>query len=155
MRYIFYIPEGESVADYKDQWEQKTNEVHSGMSKSIEGLVEDPEKAQFVEIPEYQFARVQKNVASKDYISYNYVDDFVDQNDLPQYIMEVWKKNLDNPSEPEEKIDQHFMQYEKIYRWFYTDHINLNAGWYNLVFKKDDEEVEVKEITVYDAYEEE
>ena len=95
------------------------------------------------------------NAASKDFVSYKYVDDFVDVNNTPQYIMEVWKKNLDNPSDPEVKVNQYFMQYEKVYRYFYTNHIKLETGWYNLVFKKDDKEVDTKEITIYDKHDEE
>tara|TARA_R100000231_G_C5296649_1_gene156250 strand:- start:474 stop:944 length:471 start_codon:yes stop_codon:yes gene_type:complete len=155
MRYIYYIPEGESVEDHKEQWHGKTPEVHTGLSPNIESYIKDPTKPQFVEIPEYTFPIVPINAASKDFVSYKYVDDFVDVNNTPQYIMEVWKKNLDNPSDPEVKVSQYFMQYEKVYRYFYTDHIKLETGWYNLVFKKDDKEIDTKEITIYDKHDEE
>ena len=155
MRYIYYIPEGEKVEDHKDQWWGKTPEIHTGVSPNIKEYINDPTKAQFIEIPEYKFPIVPNNAASKEFVSYLYVDDFVDVNNTPQYIMEVWKKNLDNPSDPEVKHDQYFMQYEKVYRHFFTDHIKLPAGWYNLVFKCDDKEVDSKEITIYDKHDEE
>ena len=39
MRTVFYIPEGEKVEDYKDQWFEKTNEVHTGPSENIKKYI--------------------------------------------------------------------------------------------------------------------
>ena len=36
MRIIYYVPEGESIDDYKSEWEQIVAEVHVGLSPNIE-----------------------------------------------------------------------------------------------------------------------
>lgn len=155
MRLIYYVPDNMSIDDYKSEWEQVVAEVHHGLSANIEDYVKDPTKAQVVEIPEYRKAHIPINAASKDFIQYIYIDEFFDKDEVPQYSMEIWSKNLDNPSESQVKIDTHLLQYDKHKRHFYSEHIALRPGWYDVVFKKDGKEVESKEIAVYEAPDEE
>lgn len=155
MRLIYYVPDNMSIDDYKSEWEQVIAEVHHGLSPNIEDYVKDPTKAQVVEIPEYKKAHIPINAASKDFIQYIYIDEFFDKDEMPQYSMEIWSKNLDNPSESQVKIDTHLLQYDNHKRHFYSEHIALRPGWYDVVFKKDGKEVESKEIAVYEAPDEE
>ena len=155
MRLIYYVPEGESIEDYKSEWDQVVAEIHTGLSPNIEDFVKDPTVAQLVEIPEFKMAFVPVNASSKDFVQYRYVDEFVDKDDLPQYSMEVWSKNLDNPSEEKTKIDTHLLQYDNYKRHFYSEHIALRPGWYDIIFLKNREEVDAKEIAIYEKNDEE
>ena len=154
MRIIYYVPEGESIDDYKSEWDQVVAEVHVGLSPNIEDYIKDPTKAQVVEIPEYRKAHIPVNAASKDFIQYVYIDEFFDKDETPQYKMEIWSKNLDKPSETHVKIDTHILQYDNFKKHFYSEHISLAPGWYDVVFFRDGEEVESKEIAVYEASDE-
>ena len=155
MRTVFYIPEGEKVEDYKEQWYEKTNEVHTGISKNIEEYIDDPSVAQFVNIPEFVHMIAPINSSNAEYFQVAYVNDFDDRNNLPQYIVEVWSKNLDRPSDEQVKTDSWIMQYDTSAGFFYTDHIRLDTGWYDLVVTKEGEEVDSHEISIYESYEEE
>lgn len=155
MRKVFYIPEGEKVDNYKEQWFEKTNEVHTGLSKNIEQYIKDPSVAQFVNIPEFKHMLAPINSSNAEYFQVGYVNDFDDRDNLPQYIVEVWTKNLDNPSEQQVKIDSWIMQYDASAGFFHTDHVKLEIGWYDLIITKEGEEVDSHEISVYESYEEE
>lgn len=155
MRTIFYIPAGSKVEDYKDEWFEKTNEVHCGVSENIKKYIKDPDIAQFVKIPEFKHMLAPINVSDAEYFQVGYINDFDDRNDLPQYICEVWSKNLDNPTEPQQKVDTWFMQFDLGADFFHTDHVRLDVGWFDLVVKKGDEEVDTHEISVYENYSEE
>ena len=39
MRIIYYVPEGESIDDYKSEWDQVVAEVHVGLSPNIEDYI--------------------------------------------------------------------------------------------------------------------
>lgn len=153
MRKIYYIPKGESVESHKDEWHLKTNEVHTGLSPNIEKYIDNPDVPQFVDIPEFKHIISPKNQAKNEYFQVGYVDDFADRSELPQYTCEVWKKNLDRPSEPHEKIHTWFLQFNG--ELFHTDHVALDIGWYDLVIKCDGEEVDTSEISIYYLDEEE
>ena len=155
MRTVFYIPKGEKVEDYKDQWFGKTNEVHTGPSENIKNYIEDESVAHFIYIPEFRHIVSPINVSNKEYFQVGYVDDFVDKNNLPQFICEVWTKNLDNPSEEQVKTDTWIMQYDIGAKFFHTDHVKLDIGWYDFVIKSDNEEIDTHEISVYESYDEE
>ena len=155
MRTIFYIPEGEDVENYKEEWYEKTSEVHTGVSKNIEKYIDDPSVAQFVKIPEFQHMLAPINASNSEYFQVGYINDFADRDDLPQYIVEVWSKNLDNPSDPQDKVDNWIMQFDLGADFFHTDHVRLDVGWYDLVVMDGDEEVDTHEISVYESYEEE
>ena len=47
------------------------------------------------------------------------------------------------------------MQYDTSAGFFYTDHIRLDTGWYDLIVTKEGEEVDSHEISIYESYEEE
>jgi len=162
MRKIFYIPEGEAVDDYKDDWYHETNEVHTGISESLKDLIKDPSKPQFVFIPEFKHMMAPINESDKSYFQVAYVNDYdyVSFNNgemVPMYLLEVWTKNLDNPSEEQEKINTFVMQFDVGAKFFHTDHIRLDTGWYDLIVVNDDtkEEVDSHEITIYEGTTEE
>lgn len=155
MRTVFYIPKGEKVEDYKEQWYEKTNEVHTGVSKNIEQYIKDPSVAQFVNIPEFKHMLAPISVSSSEYFQIAYVNDFDDRNNLPQYLCEVWSKNLDNPSEQQVKLTTWIMQFDLGADFFHTDHVRLDTGWYDLIITIEGKEVDSHEISVYESYEEE
>ena len=155
MRTIFYIPEGEDVENYKEEWYEKTSEVHTGISKNIEQYIDDPSVAQFVNIPEFKHMLAPINASNSEYFQVGYVDDFADRDNLPQYIVEVWSKNLDNPSDPQDKVDNWIMQFDLGANFFHTDHVRLDVGWYDLVVMNENEEIDTHEISIYESYEEE
>jgi len=155
VRLIYYIPEGESIDDYKQEWEQVVAEVHTGLSPNIEDFVKDPSVAQLVEIPEYRKAHVPVNAPSTEFVQYIYVDEFIDKDNMPQYSMEIWSKNLDNPSDQQNKLDTHLLQYDNHRKYFYSEHIALKPGWYDIIFYKDKKEMDKKEIAIYEKANEE
>lgn len=155
MRTVFYIPKGEKVEDYKSEWNGKTNEVHTGVSPNIEDYIKDDSVAQFINIPEFKHMLAPRNCSSGEYFQIAYVNDFEDRDNLPQYFCEVWTKNLDNPSEPQQKQDTWIMQYDIGAGFFHTDHVKLDIGWYDLIVTRDGEEVDSHEISIYESYEEE
>ena len=156
MRRIFYIPEGHSMDDYKDQWEGQVAEVHSGLSPNIEKYIDDPEVAQFAHIPEFKHMYAPRSQSNSVYFQIAYVDDFADRDNLPQYMLEVWSKNLDRPSDEQIKVDTWIMQYDKGPSLFTTEHKKLDVGWYDLiVVSEEGEEVDSHEISIYEDYDEE
>ena len=155
MRTVFYIPEGDEVEDYKEEWENKTAEVHTGISPNIKDYVDDPSIAQWVHIPEFKHMLAPNNESSGVYFQVAYINDFADRDNLPQYHCEVWTKNLDNPSEEQVKADTWIMQYDIGPNFFHTDHVRLDVGWYDLIVTLDGEEVDSHEISIYESYEEE
>lgn len=155
MRKIYYVPEGLDIEDFRLEWEGHTNEVHSGLSPNIENYVKNVDEAGFVFIPEFQILHAPVNASDAEYWQVAYVNDFADRNNSPQYILEVWKKNLDNPSEQQILIDKYILQFDIGADFFHTDHIRLPIGWYDLVLKFEDEEIDTKEISIYEAINEE
>ncbi|MEK9691914.1 MAG: hypothetical protein VW235_03190 [Rhodospirillaceae bacterium] len=155
MRRIYYVPEGLDIEDFRLEWEGHTNEVHSGLSPNIENYVKNVDEAGFVFIPEFQILHTPVNASDAEYWQVAYVNDFADRNNSPQYILEVWKKNLDNPSEQQILVDKHILQFDIGADFFHTDHIRLPIGWYDLVLKFEDEEIDTKEISIYEAINEE
>ena len=153
MRTIYYVPEGQAINDYIDVWSGKTNEVHNKISENIKEYIKDIDVAQWVLIPEYKFPRLPEFVSNQDYFEYYYYDDFSYYEDFPQYFMEVWKVNLDDPDIEPEKIDTYPMQWEKVLCKFYTNHIKLDIGWYELRFIKNGKLQDKDKITVYEAHE--
>ena len=89
MRTVFYIPEGDEVEDYKEEWENKTAEVHTGISPNIKDYVDDPSIAQWVHIPEFKHMLAPNNESSGVYFQVAYINDFADRDNLPQYHCEV------------------------------------------------------------------
>lgn len=151
MRKIYYIPDGCNVEDYRQEWEFQTNEVHTGISESIEKYVKNPDEAGWVYIPEFRELHAPINASDAEYWQVAYVNDFIDKEDLPQYVLEVWTKNLDRPTENQSLFDKFVLQYDLGAGFFHTDHLRLPIGWYDLILKFEDEEIESKEITIYEA----
>lgn len=151
MRRVYYIPEGLDIEDFKSEWEHNTNEVHHGIFPNIENYVENPDEAGWVYIPEFREMHAPANESDAAYFQIAYVDDFADRKNLPQYVLEVWTKNLDKPSESQNKHSTHILQYDIGAGFFHTEHIRLPIGWYDLVLKLEDEEIQTKEISIYEA----
>ena len=152
MRKIYYIPDGSNVEDYRQEWEFQTNEVHTGISESIKEHVKNPEEAGWVYIPEFRVLQAPVNASDAEYWQVAYINDFINKDDIPQYVLEVWTKNLDKPTENQSLHDKYVLQYDIGAGFFHTDHIRLPIGWYDLILKFEDEEVEAKEITIYEAF---
>ena len=155
MRKVFFIPEGHDINDYKDQWEGKYQELHTGISKNNEKYVINPNEAHAFKIPEFQVTHTPEHCSDTDYLIYRLVDDFGEFEDSPSYTMEVWSRNYDNPKADKEKLETHILGYNKQYEVYESEHIRLNVGWYLLIFMKNDQMFDVKELAVYENQEEE
>jgi hypothetical protein len=153
MRTIYYVPEGEDINDYLDVWSDRTTEVHNKVSDNIKEYIKDVDVAQWILIPEYKYARIPEFVSNQDFFEYYFYDDYAYYEDLPQYFMEVWKIDLDDPDIEPVKIETYPMQWEKVLCKFYTNHIQLETGWYELRFVKEGEVQATEKITVYESHE--
>ena len=149
MRKIYYVPQGQDINEYRDIWESHTSEIHNSISENIEEYIKDKDVAQWVIIPEFQYAEVPEMVSDEDYFQNYLYDDFSFYEDNPQYKMYVYQLNLDVKDFTPFVQETHNMQWEKVLCKFYTDHIKLPVGWYELRFVKDDKEIETAQITVY------
>ena len=155
MRKIYYVPEGQDILDYQDIWLNHTSEVHNSVSDSISEYIKDKDVAQWISIPEYTYPEVPKSINNQDFYQYYFIDDFTIYEDNPQYVMEVWKQNLDDPSEEEELYEKFNMQWEKVLFKFYTDHIQLPVGWYKLKFVKEGKLIDDFDISVFEYHDDE
>ena len=152
MRKIYYVPEGQDILDYQDIWLNHTQEVHNSLSENIKEYVKDKDVAQWVLIPEYTYPEVPKLINNEEFYEYLFIDDFAVLEDNPQYVMEAWKLNLDNPKEEPIMYESYNMQWEKVLYKYFTDHIQLPRGWYKLKFIKDGELVDSVDISVYEKH---
>lgn len=151
MREIYYIPEGFSVEDYKSEWENLTGEVHVGLSDNIKEYVENPSVGQLVYIPEFSFTVAPRTISNLDFWQVEYFNDFeVIKDTKPPVSMEVWTKNLDDPSEEQKLVDKYPLHYEVGRKCFISDHLRLDTGWYDIIIFVDGEEVDSKEATIYE-----
>lgn len=153
MRKIYYVPEGEDIDSYKDIWENHTSEIHTSISENTKEYIKDKDVAQWVLIPEYKYPKLPEFISDKDYFQYFFYDDFSYYEDEPQYVMEVWQLNLDTNDQEPFMQEWHNMQWEKVLCKFYTDHIILPVGWYELRFIKDNVIQAKEKITVYEQHE--
>jgi hypothetical protein len=149
MRKIYYVPKGQDIEKYRDIWENHTSEIHNSISENIKEYIKDKDVAQWVLIPEFQYTEVPEMISDEDYFQYYFYDDFSYYEEDPQYKMEVYQLNLDVKDFIPFNQETHAMQWEKVLCKFYTDHIILPVGWYELRFVKGDEVIDKTEITVY------
>tara|TARA_A100001201_G_C4080061_1_gene198619 strand:- start:106 stop:579 length:474 start_codon:yes stop_codon:yes gene_type:complete len=149
MRKVFFVPEGQDINDYKDQWNGQVKEVHNSVSVNNKDYILTDKEAHFFKIPEFQAVDTVEHCSSLDYIIYSLIDDYAEFEDDPAYIMEIWEKDYDNPNKDKVKKDTHILGYNKNKGIYETDYIRLDAGWYDLVFKKDNELFDTSEVSVY------
>lgn len=152
MRKIYYVPEGQDINDYKDVWENHTTEIHTSVSENTKEYIKDKDVAQWVLIPEYKYAEVPEFISDQDYFQYYFYDDFSFYQEDPQYKLEVWQLDLDNKDFEPFNQETHAMQWEKVLCKFYTEHIILPVGWYELKFVKDGVVQDTEQITVYEKH---
>jgi len=155
MREVFFIPEGHDINDYKDQWQGKFQEIHTGLSTNNKKYVLTPDKAHPFRIPEFQVTHTPENCSDTDYLIYRLVDDYGEFEDDPSYTMEVWSRDYDNPKAEKKKVDTHILGYNKKFQLYESEHVRLNTGWYLLIFMKNNEMFDVKELAVFENQEEE
>jgi hypothetical protein len=156
VRKIFYVPKEENIDEYKSQWENVYAEIQHGISENTKDLIKDVDKAGEVSIPEYRFLEVPINFSDKDYVQFNYWDDFeVIKKDKPEIISEIYTNDLDNPSSQSVLLKTLPMHYVEIGNHWQSDFLKLDIGWYEVVIKVDGIEVETKETSVYEYYFEE
>ena len=149
MRRVFFVPEGQDINKYKDQWDGQVKEIHNSVSVNNKDYILTDKDAHFFKIPEYQEVHKVEHCSSLDYVIYRLVDDYAEFEDDPVYIMEVWEKDYDNPHKEEIKLETYTMSYNGNQEVFETDYIRLNSGWYELVFKKNNEIFNTTELSVY------
>lgn len=149
MRKVFFVPEGQDINDYKDEWDGQVKEVHNSVSLNNKNYLLTEKEPHFFYIPEFQELHSIEHCSNLDYVIYRLVDDYAEFEDDPSYIMEVWEKDYDNPSKEKNKIDTHILGYNKNQGVYETDYIRLDSGWYELVFKKDDNIFDTSEVSVY------
>ena len=96
------------------------------------------------------------HASNKEYFQIEYFDDFeVLKRDKAVISLQVWKKNLDNPSEEDVLVETYPCLFEVGRQIWITNHIKLDIGWYDFVIKSDNEEIDTHEISVYESYDEE
>lgn len=152
MRKIYYVPKGQDINEYSDIWKNHTSEVHNSVSDNIKEYIKDEDVAQWVLIPEFQYTEVPEMISDQDYFQYYFYDDFAFYEEDPQYKMEVYKLNLDVKDFTPLLEETHNMQWEKVLCKFYTEHIVLPVGWYELKFVKEGEVIDSTKVTVYEKH---
>jgi hypothetical protein len=156
MRKIFYVPKSKEISDYESEWKGVTGVVQHGISKNIEDLVDNPDAGQMILIPEYFDLNAPNHASDKEYFQVEYYDDFeVLKRDKGDITLQVWKKNLDNPSEEDILVETYPLLFEVGRQIWITNHIKLDIGWYDLVLLKDSEEMDSKEMSIYEYFLEE
>ena len=63
--------------------------------------------------------------------------------------------DYDNPKAEKKKVDTHILGYNKKFQLYESEHVRLNTGWYLLIFMKNNEMFDVKELAVFENQEEE
>lgn len=156
MRKIFYVPKSKDYMDYESEWKGVTALIQTGLSESIEQFVENPEVAQMVNIPEYFNLEAPNHASDKEYFQVEYYDDFeVLKRDKADISLQVWKKNLDNPSQEDVLVETYPMNFEVGRKIWITNHIQLDIGWYDVVLLKGSKEIDSKEMSIYEYFLEE
>ena len=156
MRKIFYVPKSKNYMDYESEWKGVTGHIQTGISENIKDFVDNPDVAQMVLIPEYFLLGAPSHASNKEYFQIEYFDDFeVLKRDKAVISLQVWKKNLDNPSEEDILVETYPCSFEVGRQIWITNHIKLDIGWYDLVILKDNEEVDSREISIYEYFLEE
>lgn len=151
MRKIFYVPANKDIEDYKSQWDKVVTEIVHGVSENIKDYITNEEVGQLVYIPEYRVLDTPRNISNASYFQIIYFDDFESiKEEKPEVICEIWKKNLDNPSEAEVKYTQYPLHFVVGKRNWVSDHLKLPIGWFDFVIKVDGVEVESAECAVYE-----
>lgn len=151
MRKVFFVPKSQDYNDFKPEWEGVTGIIQHGLSDNIKEYVIDENKAQMVLIPEYYAILAPTHTSNADYFQIEYFDDFeVLKREYADITCEIWKKNLDNPSEEEKLVETLPMNFEVGRQIWITNHVKLDIGWYDLVIKKNGKEVDSKECSVYE-----
>jgi len=152
MRNIFYIPKDKDINDYKSEWFNKFPEVHHGLSDNIKEYISDPSIAQEVLIPEYSGIMAPQSIGNVEFFQIEYFNDFESIKQEKSFVeLEIWSKDLDDPSKEEVLVDKKPFHYEVGRRCFITDHFKLDVGWYDFVVKVDGEQTELKECSVYEV----
>ena len=156
MRKIFYVPKSKDYMDYESEWKGVTGHIQTGISDNIKDFVDNPDVAHMVLIPEYFLLGAPNHASNKEYFQIEYFDDFeVLKRDKADISLQVWKKNLDNPSEEDVLVETYPCWFEVGRQIWITNHIKLDIGWYDLVLLKDNEEVDSREISIYEYFLEE
>lgn len=156
MREIFYIPEGKSIEDYESEWKDNYSVVQIGLSPNIEEYVDNPDIAQLILIPEYKTTICPVTTSSSTYFQIEYFDDFeaIKEEQAPVYL-QIWSKDLDNPSIEQVKVHDMPLHYEVGRKCFISDHVRLDTGWYDVQIIVNNEISDEKEITVWEDKSEE
>lgn len=149
MRRVFFVPEGQDINDYKDQWQGLVQEIHTSVSNNNKDYILTDKDAHIFKIPEFQHSVSPDNCSNLDYLLYRVVDDFAEFEDNPSFTLEIWEKDYDNPSKESVKIETHLLNYNKKLELYETQYIRLDAGWYELIYKKNDDIFDTAEISVY------
>jgi hypothetical protein len=156
VRKIFYVPAGESIDDYKPQWDGVYAEIQHGLSENTKEYIVDESVAQEILIPEYKDLDCPVNFSDREYVQIYYWDDFESiKDEKPQIILEIWSNDLNNPSAEQNLIDKHIMNWSTKGNFWESPHIKLDIGWYEMSVKVDGIESLTRETSVYEYYLEE
>ena len=155
MKKVYFVPKDKSLADCKDQWEGKFQEIHHGVSENNKHYIKFEDKEHSFEIPEYQHLLVPDTCANTDFTKFLLHDDFAEFEENPVFKLEIWSKDYDNPQKDHKLVSKHPLSYTHQKSRWGTDHIRLDPGWYVLKFFKDDKLCADSELSVFELVGEE